>query len=123
MSFVENITGARVKDCVDSDPLLFIVHQNEMGKAIGKKAANLRKVEEFLKRKVHFVEFSDDPAQFAMNYVQPLRVNAHMEDKIMFIEGNDTKTRGLVIGRDRKNLQQLKDVLNRFFDVAEIKVI
>ena len=45
------------------------------------------------------------------------------ENGAITIFGPDTKTRGLLIGRDRKNLENLKDVVGRYFTVEDIKVM
>ena len=60
MMLFERITRAKLKDAFyDNNSLLtFIVAENEIGKAIGKKAVNVKKLERLLKRKIKIVERS-----------------------------------------------------------------
>ena len=122
ISVVESLTGAQVKDCIPNEPLLFIIHENQMGKAIGKRGANLKKVESVLKKKVQFIEYKDDLATFVKSYLSPITVDVEVAAETMIIHAKDAKTRGKVFGRDKKNLEQLKDIVTRFYDVTEVKV-
>jgi len=125
MQLFENMTRARLKDCIVADEsLLFIVEENEIGKAIGKNGSNVRRLEGLLNKRIKIVEFSNDVKQFIRNFVMPLQVNDVSEDDgIVTIVGPDTKTKGLLIGRDSKNLNNLKEVVGRYFKVENIRVV
>ena len=123
ISLFESMTGAKVKDCIVNDTIVFIVHENEMGKAIGKQGSNIKRVENTLKKKIKLAEFDDDVLQFIQNLIYPLRAKEIKEkDGIVTIYGPDTKTRGMLIGRDRHNINSVKDIVKRYFDIKEIKV-
>ncbi|MBU0536307.1 MAG: NusA-like transcription termination signal-binding factor [Nanoarchaeota archaeon] len=128
MSLFENITHARVKDCfIDEklNSLVFIVQPGEIGKALGKNAVNIRILESKLNKKVRVIEFNPEKLEFIRNMVMPLRVNDVTEDEdgIITLIGPDTKTKGLLIGRNAQNLRNLESNLRRYFDVKEIKVV
>jgi len=126
MQLFESLTRAKLKDCinnVEDEQLIFIVEENEIGKAIGKKGSNVRRLEDLLKRKIKIVEFNPDIKQFIRNFVMPLQIKeVNEEDNKITITGFDTKTKGLLIGRERKNLENLKSVVKRYFDVEDIRV-
>ena len=124
MSLFETVTGAKLKDCILGERLLFIVEEGQMGKAIGKKGINVRKIEDVLKKKVKLVEFSSDMLQFIRNYIYPLKVNeVKQEQDIVLISAPDTNTRSLLIGRDRNNLNELMSIVKRYFEIETIKVV
>lgn len=124
MQLFENITRAKLKDCIANEHLTFVVEENEIGRAIGKGGSNVRRLEELLHKKIKIVEFNADIKQFIRNFIMPLQVKEiNDENGIITIIGPDTKTKGLLIGRDRKNLENLKDVVKRYFKVEDIKVI
>jgi len=124
MQLFENLTRAKLKDCIANEQLIFIVEENEIGKAIGKGGSNVRRLEGLLNKKIKIAEFNQDVKQFIRNFVMPLQVkDINEEDNIITITGPDTKTKGLLIGRDSKNLNNLKDIVKRYFDVEDIKVI
>ena len=53
MQLFENLTRARLKDCISGEEqLIFIVEENEIGKAIGKGGSNVRRLEDLLKKKI-----------------------------------------------------------------------
>ena len=124
MQLFENLTRAKLKDCIASEQLIFIVEENEIGKAIGKGGSNVRRLEGLLNKKIKIVEFNPDVKHFIRNFVMPLQVKEiNEEENIITITGPDTKTKGLLIGRERKNLENLKGVVKRYFEVEDIKVI
>ncbi len=124
MSLFETLTQAKLKDCILGERLLFIVEEGQMGKAIGKKGVNVKKIEGVLKKKIRLVEYSSDVLQFVRNLVYPLNVNeVKREEDCVVIAAPDTNTRSLLIGRDRNNLNELKTIVKRYFDVEDIKVV
>lgn len=124
MQLFESITQAKLKDCIATEYLIFIVEENEIGKAIGKRGSNVKRLESLLNKKIKIVEFSLDVKQFIRNFVMPLEVkDINEENNIITIFGFDTKTKGLLIGRDRKNLENLKDIVGRYFKVEDIRVV
>ena len=123
ITLFESLTGAKVKDCIVNESIVFIIHENEMGKAIGKQGANIRRVENTIKKKIRLVEFNRDISQFIQNLISPIRAKEIKEEEgIVTIYGNDTQSRGLLIGRDRRNLNSVNDIVKRYFGVQEIKV-
>ncbi|MBT4351786.1 NusA-like transcription termination signal-binding factor, partial [archaeon] len=74
MQIFDSITKSELKDCfIDNNDLLtFVVSKNQMGKAIGKKAANVKRIEQLLKRKIKVVEFSDDITKFIKSLIYPV---------------------------------------------------
>ncbi|MBW3002815.1 NusA-like transcription termination signal-binding factor [Candidatus Woesearchaeota archaeon] len=125
MSLFETITRAKLKDCIIKENLvLFIVHPNEIGKAVGAKGVNVRKLEKVLNKKVKIVEFSPEPVNFIKNLVHPLKVKEITEEEgIYTLTPVDLKTRGLLIGRNASHLRAYEDVVKRYFPVKELKVI
>ncbi len=124
ITLFESMTGAKVKDLIQGDRLTFVMEENEMGKAIGKNGANIKKMEFQLKKKIRLVEFNGDIAQFIRNFIHPLEVaDVKEENGIVTINGKDISTRAMIIGRERQNLSNMLDVVKRYFDVKEIKVV
>jgi len=124
ISLFESLTRAKVKDCIeDGKSLLFIVEENEIGKAIGKKGENVRRIENALKRKIKIVEFNSSMLDFIKNLVSPVQlVDISEEEGIVTIRASDLKSRGYLIGRDGQNLRKYEEIIRRYFDITEIKV-
>lgn len=127
ISIFESATGARLKDAISvsgDGSLMLIVQENDMGRAIGKNGSNIKKMENLLKRKIRVVEFSSGIAQFAGNLMMPLQAKSiEFNDGILSIYCNDTKTRAMLIGRERSNINFITGILRRYFEVKEVKVL
>lgn len=128
MSVFERMTGAKLKDCYQDtvlNCLTFIVQQGELGRAIGKKACNVRILKEKINRNIRIIEFNPDLLEFIRNMVAPLRIQTIEQDEsgIVVIRGIDIKTNGLIIGRNAQNLRNLENNVRRHFEVKEIRVV
>ncbi len=125
MSSFESLTKAKLKDCINEpDRLIFIVEEGELGKAVGKKALNVKKLENFFRKKVKIVEFHSNLFNFIQASIYPLRLNEiHEEEGIVIMVGPDAQTKGLLIGKNAANLRKLEEYVRRYFKVKEIKVV
>ena len=124
ITLFESMTGAAVKDCISNEKILFVIGENEMGKAIGKNGSNIKRIENALKKKVKLAEFSNDIAEFIRNMTYPAQITEiKQENGTIIIHGNDANSKGMIIGRDRQNLNHLTDIVKRYFDIKEIKVV
>ncbi|MEM3126769.1 MAG: NusA-like transcription termination signal-binding factor [Candidatus Woesearchaeota archaeon] len=124
MNLVESLTSAKIKDLiVEPDRYIFIVEENDVGKAIGKNGVNIKRLERLFKKKVKVVGFADDVKTFIKHLVFPIETEIEDNKGIITIKSRDTKSRGILIGRGAKNLKHTKEIVQRHFDVKEIKVM
>lgn len=126
MSLFEKITKARLKDLVwFKDKLIFIVKPGELVKALGKNKVNVEKIEKAINRKIKIVEYSPDKLRFIRNVMSPLRILeiSEEEEGVVVIKGPDQKTKGLMIGSKAQNLRLYEDIVKKYHELNEIKVI
>jgi N utilization substance protein A len=123
MSLFESLTLAKLKDCIiNTNSVIFIVHENQAAKAIGKKGTNVRRLEQLLNRKIKIVEFNSDILKFIKNLLYPLKPEIQKKEGAIFI-GGDTKTKALLIGRNSQNLNNLISIIKRYFKLVNIKIV
>jgi N utilization substance protein A len=126
ISLFSKVTGVFPKDCFvdDLDNLVFVIPPRTVKKAFGPNAKNLKRLTDLLKRKFKIIEYSDDLTRFVRNVILPLKVDTiERTGDIVYIRSNDVKTKGLLIGRNAKNLRALERVVQKYFpDIKEIKV-
>ncbi|MEK6862861.1 MAG: NusA-like transcription termination signal-binding factor [Nanoarchaeota archaeon] len=123
INLFENLTNSKVKNILDEERLIVIVEHGELGKAIGKKGKNIKMVENIMHKKLKIVEFNDDPIKFVSNFIYPIKVNEiTLNDDVIEIKERDRKTKGLLIGRERKNLNELNDLVKNYFNL-KIKIL
>ncbi len=125
MVHFEQLTHARLKDCIIGEQqVFFVVEPGDIGKAIGPKGAHVRRLEAALKKKVKMVEFAPELVSFIKNLVYPIDVKQvrEQDDGIVIILPPDLKARGLLIGRNAQTLRAYEAVVQRFFPIKELRV-
>lgn len=127
INYFEQKTGAAVKDVFYDTlgKLTFIVAPGDLGKALGKKAANLRDLEKRLDKRVRISEFAPSRQELIVNLVAPLKLQdiEDRQDGLVILKGGDERTNGLLIGKQARNLRNLEWMVRRFYEVEEIKVL
>ena len=125
MAHFEKLTHARIRDCIPGETqVIFIVEPGDIGRAIGPRGANIRRLEEALKKKIKIAEFSHELVTFIKNLVYPIDVREikEQEDGVVILVPPDLKARGLLIGRNAQTLRAYEVAVQRFFPIKELRV-
>ncbi len=117
INLFEKATNARVKDClIEEGKLVFLVEQGEIGKAVGKNGANVKYLQEKLKKQVKVIEFNKDPVRFLSTLLYPARPEEiTIHDEKLIIKAHDTKEKGQIYGRERTNLKRIQELFSKYF--------
>jgi N utilization substance protein A len=121
----EQMTRARVRDCIVAEnQVIFIVEPGDIGRAIGPRGANIRRLEAGLKKKVKIAEFAHELVTFIKNLVYPIDVREvkEQDDGVVVLVPPNLKARGLLIGRNAQTLRAYEAVVQRYFPIKELKV-
>ncbi len=123
-ALLEQRSGARVKDCFqEQDLVYFIVAAGEAGKAIGRNGVHVQALQQQLQKKIKVIEYRDSPAEFVRSLVAPLSIEEVREEgDLLLLHDHNKKTKGLLIGREGRNLRLLNRAVQRFFP-KEVKVV
>ena len=120
----ENVTRAEVKDAFldKNNVLVFVVKQGQVAKAIGRGGQNVQRISNLLKKRVKVVEFNEDPCVFAKRFVDPVKPDEIvLEDDHVSIRAASRQTRALLIGRDKQNIKELEELMQKYFKL-KVKV-
>ncbi|MEM2110724.1 MAG: NusA-like transcription termination signal-binding factor [Candidatus Bathyarchaeia archaeon] len=131
IALFENITGATVRDCViddESNRIIFVIKEGELGAAIGKRGKNIDVLEKMTGKKHEIVEFSDDPVQFIKNSLKPARVKEirlteRPDGKTIAVVSVDPKDKGLAIGKNGKNAERIRMLAKRYFQINNVSIM
>ena len=128
----ENITGAGARDCIVDDKfgrIIFVINPGEMGLAIGKKGASIKKASDTFGKKVEVVEYNPDKVQFIRNCFLPIQIQT-----VTFEPGEEEGTeiatidvrsedRGLTIGKEGRNIIKAKKLALRHFNIVNVELV
>ncbi len=126
MALFDQITHVALKDCFEDKHhiLVFVVDHKDLGKAIGKHAVVVKRLEQLLKKQVKILGFHPEIKEFVRYVIYPLQVSdAVLENGVLTLRNDDRKTKSLLIGRNAQNLRNTEAIVQRYFsDVTEVKV-
>lgn len=119
-----SVCHATAKDVLYGEGFVtFIVDQGQMQKALGKESEHLRRLEQLLKRQVHFISFHTDPVKFIKNLLYPLHVaSIRFDDGVVVIEAGDARIKGKVFGREKSNLLRIQELVQKYHGVTKVVV-
>lgn len=129
MALFEQVTGVTVRDCVeeeDAGRVTFVVPQAGLGKAIGRDAGNLKRLEELTDRSVDIVGFSDDPVVLLKNIfhrvpIESIEVEEGDDGPVAHLKV-DPREKGKLIGRGGRNIERARTLVARLTDLADVRV-
>jgi N utilization substance protein A len=122
-SIFGKITRVTPSDYNESDELLvFVVDPYQLGRAIGKKGANIEKLKKTFRKKVVVVADSDEPEIFVRNFFNNVRIldiesRQIMNETAIILIINEAD-RGIAIGRNGERIKALKNLMKRKFDAT-----
>jgi len=127
ISEFESLTGAGSRDCVIDERnsrIIFVVNPGEMGLAIGKKGASIKKASDAMGKRIEVVEYSDSAEQFVKNCFLPAQVlDVEFEDSergpVAHVEVRE-EDRGIAIGKEGKNIFKAKKLSMRQHDIQDV---
>lgn len=124
MGVFSRISGVDVKDCFEYDETVyFVVNPGNMGKALGKGGSTIRRAQEAIKKKVKVVEFNIDVIAFVKNLLYPRIIDGvQLDGEMLVIKSMNRPTKGMLIGRNAKNLNMVRDVVQRYFPIKDVRV-
>lgn len=126
ISMFERMTSAKLKDAFEIDNLqVFVVKPGFIGKAVGKKGANVKKLADMLKKNIKIIEYNPKIEVFAKNVTFPIipaKIEYDQKEKVLTLIPKDLLSRGLLIGKQAVKLRETEKIIKRFFDVEEVKV-
>ena len=122
INLFESLTKSKIKDCFVNNIILFIVEDGYIGRAVGRKGRNVTMISRLIKKRIKLVEFNKSIEIFVKNLIYPIQGKIYKEDNLVCIELNKSSDKAIILGRDKKNLQELQNIVNKYFDI-KIKVI
>lgn len=121
ITLFEKITKVNPKDCIMTEhSLYFLVNAERMGMAIGKNGVNIKELRRISGKHIKIFAYSSDLETFIKNIIPSVKsidvkeknvtISVHHEDKLT------------VIGKNGENINTIRSLLKRHFDVEAFKL-
>jgi len=131
LAMFQGMTGATARDCVVDEKqnrVIFVVAKGQMGLAIGKEGAAVKKIERAFRRPVEVVEWADDVEGLIRNslgarYVQEVRISDRLDGTKGVVVVVDQRKKGAVLGMGGKNAEKVRLLARRYFDIGNVQII
>lgn len=121
----EKITRVMTGHCFNyNETIIFVVPRHLVSKAIGPECKNLKKLGEILKKRIRIVAQPSgiqDIENFVSIIVSPVKFR---DIKIDGEEAtiNAGMSKGMLIGRGKKRLDEMSDILEQYFGIKKVKI-
>jgi transcription antitermination factor NusA-like protein len=126
INLLDRITRVKTMKCfVYNNIIVFAVPRALVSKAIGAGAANIRLIQEQLGKRVRIVEEPEgieDATKFIGDVVSPLRFKSLELRDGMFILTAGSMSKAALIGRNKKRLEELQQIVKDNFNV-DLKIV
>ncbi len=109
MNALSQIAKVSAKDCLVEDNLIsYFVREEDVGKAIGKKAANVKFLQEKLKKRVEIIGYQEDPGRVVSKAlgIEVLSVKENGEKLILVLDGTN-KRKAMTSGGKMRRVKKL----------------
>ena len=130
LSMFQGMTGATARDCVIDEKqnrVIFVVAKGQMGLAIGKGGASVKKIERAFKRPVEVVEWADDVEGIIRNslgakHVQEVRISDRLDGTKGVVVVVDYRKKGVVLGAGGKNAEKVRLLVRRYYGIGNVQI-
>ncbi len=127
LNLFEKYTHVRTKHCFEyNNYLIFVVPSALVSKAIGPKGTNVRKLSSVINKKIKVVAMPlgiQDAEKFIADIVEPVKFRS-LEvkgDVIVITAGSAYKA--ALIGRNKRRLNELKEIVKSYFNDKDVKIV
>lgn len=131
LSLFQNVTTADARDCLIDEKMervIFVVNKGQMGIAIGKGGSNIKQLQNVINKKIELVEHSDNPVDFVKNIfnsnmILEIKLTDRPDGSKQALVVADSKKKGLVVGKDGRNVDKARILAKRYFNITNVLVI
>ncbi len=114
MSALEKVTGVSAKDClVEGQLVSFLINEKDMGKAIGKKAINVKTLQEKLNKRIELLPYFEKAEDVFAKSLEIDYVTARKTaDKIIVMLDAQNKAKAF---KNNSRIKRVREIIQRNF--------
>lgn len=127
LNLFERITNVRTQHCFGyNSTIIFLVPREKISKSLGEGGKNIKKLFGILEKKVKVIAIPsgvEEIKNFILDIVYPIQFkDLEIKDGAVTITAG-MQSRAALIGRNKSRLMELKDILEQYFGVKELKIV
>lgn len=120
LNLFEKTTGVRCKNCFFyNNFLIFSIPRGLISRAIGSEGKNVKKLANILNKRIKIVALPDnleDTEKFISEIIKPVQFKTLEITQDEIIISASRQTKASLIGRNKVRLEELKKIIEDFFD-------
>jgi len=127
LNLFSKVTKVKIQHCFSyNNGVIFVVPVEKVSRTIGENGKNVKRLSEILGKKVKIISAPNgkqDIEKFIAAIVHPVKYKGIdiNEDKVAISAGIQSKA--ALIGRDKRRLNEMKNILEEYFGIKELKII
>ena len=127
INLLDKISHVKTSKCfIHNGSIFFAVNKNDVSRAIGPGAINVKKMQEKTGKKVRIIKEVEDTLyikSFIEDIVSPVKIkSAEIKEGSIFITAGSSQTKAALIGRNKRRLEELNEIMKNFFSL-DVKII
>jgi NusA-like KH domain protein len=127
VALFEGATDVKVRDCIEfASRVVFIVPNGRLNHALGRNASNVKRLREIFRKRVHIVEWFDDPARFCVSVFRDYGAfKVEFEDRGKVHHATvwvRPEKKATAIGKEGHNLSDCRDIIARHTEITSVSV-
>ncbi len=120
------ITRIKTNHCFEyNNAIVFAVPRNLVTKAIGLNNSNLRTLSEIIRKKIKIVAIPqgiEDIENFVSVITYPVRFKSIEVNGDGAVINASNQSKASLIGRDKRRLEEMKNVLDQYFGIKRVMI-
>lgn len=126
LNLFDKVTGVRTQHCFCYNQIIiFVVPRQMMSKALGEGGKNVKRLSEILEKKVKVISTAsgrEEIRSFIEAIVYPVKFkDVEIKEEVVIISAG-LQSRAALIGRNKTRLFEMKDILQQYFDIKDVKI-
>jgi NusA-like KH domain protein len=128
INLFEKFSRVSTTNCfVYNNTIVFAVPKNKFSMAIGKEGAVMKKIALTFRKKAKVIEMPEGDnlssiESFVKDVVFPVEFSKLEEDGNGIVVKAGKQSKAALIGRNRARVEELEEILKRFFNVTKVRI-
>ena len=127
INLLDKISHVRTSRCfIHNGAIFFAVNKKDVSRAIGPAAVNVKKIQETTGKKIRIIEEIEgikNIKSFIEDIVSPVRIKSvEIVGNSVIITAGSSQTKASLIGRNRRREDELKRIIQDFFNL-DMKIV